>query len=168
MSLSTPIPFKFLLHPVHFLALGLGSGMAPKAPGTFGTLAALIIFVAAYALFGVVSWPVYIAMLVITTVFGVYLCDKTARDLGVHDHGGIVWDEFVGFWLCMLFIPVTWYWLLTAFVLFRVFDIFKPWPIKWVDEKVSGGFGIMLDDILAAVYVLGIMHMANWFFVRFS
>lgn len=161
MSSSPPIPVRFLFHPVHFLSLGLGSGLSPKAPGTFGTLAALIIFVAAYNLFGEVHWGTYLAVLLVTTVLGIYLCGKTAKDLGVHDHGGIVWDEFVGFWLCMLLVPVTWFWLLSAFVLFRIFDIVKPWPIKWIDQKVSGGFGIMLDDLLAGVYVLILLHLAK-------
>lgn len=162
MSKNTPIDAKFLFHPVHFLALGLGSGMPRVAPGTFGTLAALGLFLIAHILFGPIHWAVHIAILVVTTVLGVYLCDKTAENLGVHDHGGIVWDEFVGFWACMLLIPVTWGWVLAAFVLFRFFDIVKPWPIKWADQKVSGGLGIMLDDLIAAGYVLIILHLVKF------
>lgn len=162
MSTNTPINLQFLLHPVHFLALGLGSGMPRHAPGTFGTLAALIIFLVCHLLFGPVHWLVFLLFLMGGTLFGVYLCGKTASDLGVHDHGGIVWDEFVGFWMCMFLIPVTWYWLLAAFVLFRFFDIVKPWPIQWADQKVSGGLGIMLDDLIAAAYVLVILHTVKW------
>lgn len=162
MSSPKPITIRFLFEPTHFLALGLGSGMAKKAPGTWGTLMGLVLFVIAVALFGINVW-IHALVLLFTTIWGVYLCDKTAKDLGVHDHGGIVWDEFVGFWLSMLLIPVTWYWLLAAFVLFRFFDIVKPWPIKWADQKVSGGFGIMLDDILAGLYTLAILHLVKFF-----
>jgi len=168
MSISTPIPLKFLLHPVHFLSLGFGSGMSPKAPGTFGTLAALVAFVIAHNIFGPIPWEPYLIVLSVSGLLGVYLCGKTASDLGVHDHGGIVWDEFVGFWLCLFLVPVTWFWLVTAFVLFRIFDIFKPWPIKWIDQKVSGGLGIMLDDILAGAYVLAILHLLKLFLPEFS
>lgn len=165
MSKNDSINLQFLLNPVHFLALGLGSGMPRYAPGTFGTLAALIIFLVCHSLFGPIHWLVFLLTLIGSTLLGIYLCGKTASDLGVHDHGGIVWDEFVGFWMCMFLIPVTWYWLLAAFVLFRFFDIVKPWPIQWVDQKVSGGIGIMLDDLIAAAYVLIILHLAKWLFV---
>jgi phosphatidylglycerophosphatase A len=83
---------------------------------------------------------------------GIYLCERASVDLGVHDHGGIVWDEFVGFWLTMFLIPLTWYWLLLGFLLFRFFDVIKPFPIKWLDKKVKGGFGIMIDDVLAGLF----------------
>jgi len=152
MSKNSPIPFCFLWHPVHFLALGLGSGMPRFMPGTWGTVAAVAIFMLAYAFFGVFSWPWHLGICVIAALVGIYLCGKTAGVLGVHDHSGIVWDEFVGFWLTMFLVPVTWYWLLAAFVLFRIFDILKPWPINWADKKVHGGAGIMLDDIIAAIY----------------
>ncbi len=137
-------------NPIHFLAFGLGSGAAAKAPGTFGTLAAVLI----YLFLPDMSLVVYIGFLVLTFVVGVWLCGKTADDIGVHDHGGIVWDEFVGFWLTMLLAPPGWIWVLLGFVLFRFFDILKPWPIKWFDEKVGGGFGIMIDDVLAGLMAL--------------
>ena len=165
MSNQPPISPRFLFHPVHFLALGLGSGMPRIAPGTFGTLVALVLFVLAHWALGPVHWALFLALLVVAALFGIYLCGKTAEDLGVHDHGGIVWDEFVGFWFCMFLIPVTWPWLLAAFLLFRFFDIVKPWPIKWADQKVSGGLGIMLDDLIAAIYVLCILHLAKWLLV---
>ena len=160
MSKNAPIPFSFLWHPVHFLALGLGSGMPKFMPGTWGTVAALVLFVIFHALIPEVSWVTYLAIIGFTTIIGVYLCGKTAEDLGVHDHSGIVWDEFVGFWLTMFLVPVTWYWLLAAFVLFRFFDIVKPWPIRWADRQVSGGFGIMLDDLIAAAYAWACLQAA--------
>ncbi len=91
---------------------------------------------------------------------GVYLCQYTSDALGVHDHGGIVWDEFVGYWITMIAVPLTWQWILLGFVLFRVFDIVKPWPVKVADMKMKGGFGIMLDDVLAGLYALACMHLA--------
>ena len=152
MSKNIAIPWSFLWHPVHFLALGLGSGMPRFMPGTWGTLAGLLIFIGLDAVCGPIGWITHLTFVLVTTVLGVYLCDKTARDLGVHDHGGIVWDEFVGIWLTLMFVPMTWFWLLAAFLLFRVFDILKPPPIRWIDQKVTGGWGIMLDDLIAAVF----------------
>jgi len=93
----------------------------------------------------------YFVVLVVTSLLGVYLCGKTSKDMGVHDHAGIVWDEFVGFWIAMIALPVTWTSLLLGFALFRLFDIFKPWPISWLDKHVSGGLGIMVDDIVAGL-----------------
>ena len=140
-------------HPVQFLALGFGSGLAPKAPGTFGTLAAIPL----YLLIAQLPAIGQIAIIVLSFMIGIYLCQQTANDLGVHDHPAIVWDEFVGYWATMIVLPLSGtdlsgQWLLIGFVLFRVFDILKPWPIAWVDSKVSGGLGIMLDDLLAAIY----------------
>ena len=94
-------------------------------------------------------------------VFGVWICGRVSQKLGVHDHGGIVWDEWVGFWLTAAFIPLTWPWLLAAFALFRVFDILKPWPIRQLDKKVEGGFGIMIDDVVAALFAILILAMAQ-------
>lgn len=142
------VPPSVWRNPVHFLAFGLGSGAAPFAPGTFGTLAAII----PYFWFQTLSLPVYALMLLITTLVGIWLCDKTSSDIGVHDHGGIVWDEFVGFWITMFAAPTGFIWILVGFLWFRLFDILKPWPIRWADKQVSGGLGIMLDDILAGIY----------------
>ncbi len=140
-------PASIWRNPVHFLAFGLGSGASPWAPGTMGTLAAII----PYFWFAQLNLPLYLLMLLITSLVGIWLCDRTSKDLGVHDHGGIVWDEFVGFWITMLAAPAGLIWIVIGFVLFRLFDILKPWPISWVDKHVHGGFGIMLDDILAGV-----------------
>lgn len=147
-------------NPVHLLAFGFGSGAAPKAPGTFGTLAAVLLY-----------WPLstltteyYLWMLILTSLVGVFLCGKTAKDLNVHDHGGIVWDEFVGFWITMFMAPAGLTWVVIGFVLFRFFDIIKPWPISWIDKKVSGGLGIMLDDIVAGVMAALVLQGLAWVF----
>ena len=133
--------------PVHWLAFGLGSGLAPKAPGTAGTVAALPL----YLLIAHLPVLVYAAVVLIALLAGVWLCGRTAADLGVHDHGGIVWDEFVGLWIALFMVPLGWFWIVMGFVLFRLFDILKPWPIRWVDKRMGGGWGIMLDDVLAGI-----------------
>jgi len=104
----------------------------------------------------------YLGAIVVAFVVGVYLCERTSRDLGVHDHGGIVWDEFVGLWITLILVPPGWGWLLLGFVLFRFFDIIKPQPIGWADKKVAGGFGIMLDDVLAGIYAWGVLQACVW------
>ena len=137
-----------LRNPVHFLAFGLGSGLAPKAPGTFGTLAAIPI----YMLLNQLPLAGYALALILAFALGIWICEKTARDLGVHDHGGIVWDEFVGFWITMFVAPPQWWWIVAGFLLFRFFDIAKPFPISWLDRHVKGGLGIMLDDAVAGTF----------------
>lgn len=159
MSKHTPIPVRFLWHPVHFLALGFGSGLAPKMPGTCGTVMALVVLLLAQWLFAPLSDLLYLFVVSLSAFAGIYICGKTADDLNTHDHGGIVWDEFVGFWLCMFLVPFTWHWLLVAFILFRIFDIVKPWPIRWIDQRIDGGFGIMLDDVIAAIYAWSIIQL---------
>jgi phosphatidylglycerophosphatase A len=143
-----------LLNPVHCLAFGLGSGLGPKAPGTFGTLLAIPL----YLLLSQLSLFAYLAIIIAAFVVGVYLCGKTADDLGVHDHPGIVWDEFVGFWIAMIAAPPGWLWIIIGFLLFRLFDIWKPWPIKFFDQKIESGFGIMIDDVLAGLYALIVLQ----------
>ena len=150
-----------LKNPIHLLAFGFGSGLFPKAPGTAGTLAAIIPWL---WLAGQQLW-LYCLVLSIATLVGIYLCDKTSDDLGVHDHSGIVWDEFCGLWLTLLAVPFTWYWLLLGFILFRFFDIVKPWPIGWLDKKVSGGFGIMIDDIVAGLFAWCILQSIIYFYL---
>lgn len=136
-----------------FFAFGLGSGLAPFAPGTFGTLAAIPF----YLLLSSLSQPMYLWLVFIAFVVGVKLCDVTGGRLGVHDYGGIVWDEFVGFWITMCLVPFSWQNVVVGFLLFRVFDIIKPYPIKLLDKNVSGGFGVMIDDVLAGVYAMLIL-----------
>lgn len=142
----------------HFLAFGFGSGLAAKAPGTWGTLVGLL-FVPLLQMWVL---PLALAVILVATLFGVWLCGKVAEDLGVHDHGGIVWDEIVGIWITLILLPAHWTWWLAGFVVFRLFDIFKPWPISVLDRKVSGGLGIMLDDVLAAVFAAGVLLAAQW------
>lgn len=144
------VPASVWRNPIHFLAFGFGSGAVAKAPGTMGTLAAIPIYLFIQHL----EYDLYFLILLTTFVVGVYLCGKTSKDLGVHDHSGIVWDEFVGYWITMWFAPEGWLYIVIGFALFRLFDIWKPWPISWVDKKVHGGFGIMLDDVLAGFIAL--------------
>jgi phosphatidylglycerophosphatase A len=120
----------------------------PFAPGTFGTLVAVPL----YWLLMPLSLPYYLALVMLLLLAGIWLCHVTARDIGVHDHGGIVWDEIVGYLLTMAAAPEGWLWMGLGFILFRFFDIVKPWPINLADRHVSGGFGIMLDDVIAALY----------------
>ena len=144
-----------LANPIQFLALGFGSGLAPKAPGTFGTLAAVPLFL----LMSGLTPLIYGLIVLVVCIAGIYICGKAASDVGVHDHGAIVWDEFAGFFITMFMVPVSWQSVLVGFILFRIFDIAKPWPISVADKKLTGGFGIMFDDILAGLLALAIMHV---------
>lgn len=160
MSTSPDMARRVLRNPVHLLAFGFGSGLAPKAPGTFGTLAAVPL----YLLLVQLPLPLYLLAVVLAFAIGIWLCDRTARDLGVHDHGGIVWDEFVGLWLTMVAAPAGWWWILAGFLLFRLFDVVKPFPISWLDRHIKGGLGIMLDDALAGSFawlVLQLLRMVT-------
>ena len=150
---------KFLLsHPAHFFALGFGSGLAPKAPGTFGTLIGLPLFwlIAGFSL------PTQLLTIFILFVAGVYFCGFTGKNLGVADHGGIVWDEIVAIMLVLTMVPVSWFWWLVAFLLFRLFDIWKPYPICYFDAKLKNGFGVMFDDLLAAIYAMLVLKLIAW------
>ena len=147
---------RLLRNPLHLLSLGFGSGLSPFAPGTCGTLAAIPL----YLLLAQLPFWYYLAAVAVAFAIGVYLCGYTSKALGEHDHGGIVWDEFVGFWITMIAVPVTWQWVLAGFVLFRLFDIAKPWPVRVADAKMKGGFGIMFDDVLAALYALIVLQVA--------
>ena len=137
------------------LAFGFGSGLSPKAPGTMGTLAAIPL----WWLLAQLPLGTYLIVVLIAAVAGIVICGRAADRLGVHDHGGIVWDEFVGFWIAMAALPVTWQSLILGFVLFRLFDILKPWPISWLDRRVSGGFGIMIDDVIAGIAAAGVITL---------
>ena len=153
---------QLIRNPVHFLAFGFGSGLSPKAPGTAGTLVAMLL----WPLLAGLPLEIYLAIVAVVSVGGFYLCGKTASDLGVHDHPGIVWDEIAGYWLAMAAIPCTWYWMLAGFVLFRLFDIWKPWPISWLDKQVHGGVGIMADDLLAGLFAWILLFGAMQFGVK--
>ncbi len=141
-------------HPAHFLSLGLGSGLAPKAPGTFGSFAAWMVYILLAALLPVVpAWLTWAALL-LAFVVGVLCIPKTGQALGEVDHGAIVWDEFVAVWLVLLCLPAGWLWQLAGVLVFRFFDILKPWPIRVADARLKNGFGVMFDDLLAAGYTL--------------
>ena len=133
--------------PVHWLAFGFGSGFAPKAPGTLGSAAATLLYLPLAEL----PLAIYCVLVVLGFVAGVWICGSTSRQLGVHDHGGIVWDEFVGVWITLTAVPPNLSGMLVGFLLFRLLDIVKPWPIMCADKKVHGGFGIMLDDAIAGI-----------------
>ncbi|MEW6562601.1 MAG: phosphatidylglycerophosphatase A [Pseudomonadota bacterium] len=140
-----------LSHPAYFLAFGFGSGLARKAPGTFGTLVAFPMY---WYLAPRLSEPLFILVLIWAFAIGVWVCDKTGRKLGDADYGGIVWDEIVAFLLVLFFTPAGLAWQILAFTLFRFFDIVKPPPIRHFDRTWHGGLGVMFDDILAAGYAL--------------
>jgi phosphatidylglycerophosphatase A len=146
--------WRHLADPVHFLALGFGAGLAPFAPGTFGSLVGLGIALALAPLG--LGWN--LAATLAAVVAGIWICGESARRLGVHDHPAIVWDEVAGMMIAMLAAPDSWWGAVLAFVLFRIFDIAKPWPIREIDHGMRGGAGIMLDDVLAGVFAaLGLM-----------
>jgi phosphatidylglycerophosphatase A len=158
---GTPSFTHLLKHPTHLLAFGFGAGLSPKAPGTAGTLIAIPIYLALSQL----SLLLYLTVLIVIIIAGIWICDRTAKYLGVHDHSGIVWDEIAGFLITMIAIPLTWWNILLAFALFRFFDIVKPWPIRWLDRHVQGGFGIMLDDIVAGMFTWAILCTGNFIFM---
>ncbi|MGP4123596.1 MAG: phosphatidylglycerophosphatase A [Sodalis sp. (in: enterobacteria)] len=143
-----------LTNPCHLLATGFGSGMFPWMPGTVGSLAA----VPFWYLLVLLPWQLYSLAVMFSLCFGVYFCRQTARDMCVHDHNCIVWDEFVGMWITLMPLTVNdWRWMLTGFFLFRLLDILKPWPIIWFDRNVHGGIGIMIDDMIAGSISAGFL-----------
>ena len=152
-SLRWSVDPALLRNPIHLFAFGFGSGLAPRAPGTFGTLVAVPIVLGVMQ-FG---FAVHLTFAIVATAAGIWLCGESARRLGVHDHPGIVWDEITGYTVTMLAAPPDWSWLAGGFVLFRFFDIVKPWPIREADHSLSGGLGIMLDDIIAGIFAAAIL-----------
>ena len=156
-SSKGPPSLRFLLaHPAHFLALGCGSGLAPVAPGTVGTLFAWLSFGLLHRNFSDFS---LLGLLVAAYVAGIWFIDVAGRALGDPDHGSIVWDEIVPFWLVLLLTPDTFLWQATAFALFRLFDITKPQPARYFDQHVKNGFGVMADDLVAAGYTLLVLAL---------
>lgn len=150
-----------LKNPVHFLAIGFGSGLLKPAPGTWGTLAGLILSILLWNI--IQSNLFFIFLTVISFIFGCYLCQKTSNDLGVHDDGRIVWDEIVAIFLMFTFLPeYNWFTYILTFISFRIFDILKPYPIRYFDEKLESGLGIMVDDILAAIFALISLYIIYW------
>ena len=157
---SKPPSLRFLFsHPAHLVACGFGSGLSPFAPGTVGTL------------FSWATFPLLrpwmndfelLAFLIICFIVGVLAAHKTGADLGVVDHGSIVWDEIVPFWMVLFFCPPGWEWQTLAFFLFRVFDIVKPQPARYFDEKVKNGFGVMTDDLFAGAYTVLVLAILSF------
>lgn len=141
--------------PAYFIAFGFGSGLMPIAPGTWGTLAAIPL----YLLIAGMSWGSYLTLTVIAFILGVFVCNKVSVELGLHDYSGIVWDEVVGYLLTMFWAPISVLWIVIGFFLFRIFDVWKPQPIRYVDEHVHGGLGIMLDDVIAAIPAWIVMQL---------
>ncbi|PXA74474.1 phosphatidylglycerophosphatase A [Vibrio sp. 11986-1-5] len=166
--MSQPLSRLSLRNPWHLLATGFGSGLSPIIPGTMGTLASIPLYLL------LVQLPLfaYLFVVLMACILGVKICQVTSTDMQVHDHGSIVWDEFAGFWITMSIVPLLqlpifdWQWIVTGFVLFRFFDMVKPWPIGWLDKQVEGGVGIMLDDIvagiMAAIMLFFVGHWAGW------
>ncbi len=156
MAASSRLSVEHLMHsPASFLALGFGTGLAPVAPGTVGTVPGVLLclLISGLPLVG------YVGVVAAAAAIGVWACGSTSRQLGTHDHGGIVWDEIVSFLITMIAVPVSAVTLLIGFLLFRVFDILKPWPIGWLDEKVDGGLGIMIDDVVAGLLACLCLHL---------
>jgi phosphatidylglycerophosphatase A len=151
--------WRFVLsRPAHFVAFSFGAGLVPVAPGTFGTLIALPLY---WIVFPRVAAIEYLALIAILFGMGVWACEVTGRALGVHDHAGMVWDETVAFLLVLFFVPPALPWQASAFLVFRLFDILKPQPIRYFDRTVRGGFGVMLDDLVAAFLTLIVIAVAK-------
>jgi phosphatidylglycerophosphatase A len=150
-------------NPAYFLAFGFGSGLLPIAPGTWGTLFAIPI----YLLIRDLPFYVYCFVLFVLIVGGIWICEVTERALGEHDYSGIVWDEVCGYLLTMLIAPIGWLWVISGFLLFRLFDIWKPWPVGWVDQNVGGGMGVMVDDLVAGVYAWVTLQIIVVLFLHF-
>lgn len=155
-----PAARRVLTDPVHFLAFGFGSGLAPWAPGTAGTMVGLAFDVLLRS--AGIGWTPRLVIALLVTAAGIWICGESARRLGEHDHPGIVWDEIAGILLTMLAAPAGWRGMLFGFALFRLFDVLKPWPIGWADRRVTGGLGIMLDDTLAALFAIAAMMLLRF------
>ena len=159
---STKIAARTVLtDPVNFLAFGFGTGLAPFAPGTFGSLPGVLLFWLTLELGLYVQLGVALALV----LAGIWVCGESARRIGVHDHGGIVWDEIAGMYLTLLAAPLSVAGWLLAFVLFRAADIVKPWPIRDLDHRLGGGVGIMLDDLVAALYAAVALGLYRWLMI---
>jgi phosphatidylglycerophosphatase A len=158
---APPSSLQFMLrHPAHVIAFSGGAGLVPVAPGTFGTLLAFPIYDLLVPRLG--DWT-FLALLAGLFVLGIWACGRTGRALGAPDHGALVWDETIAFLLILFFTPAGWAWQVLAFLLFRIFDIAKPTPIRYFDRKWKNGFGVMFDDVLAAGYTLLVLAILKTF-----
>lgn len=152
-------PRSIWTNPLHFIACGFGVGAMPFAPGTFGTMVGVVF----YLILSKLSLLAYLLIAILLFIVGVFITDKTNRDFGTHDHPAPVWDEIVGFLFVMVALPQRWYFILAGFVLFRIFDVLKPWPIKLI-ERLPGGLGVMADDLAAAIYSWILLWILYWLF----
>ena len=143
---------------LHWIAFGAGAGLAPRAPGTAGTAVAIPI----YAVLATQPIGLYLLAVALIAAAGVWVCGRTARELGVHDHPGIVLDEIAGFLVTMTALPFDWPWIAAGFVAFRILDVAKPWPVSLADRKLGGGLGIMFDDLLAGALACAALHAARY------
>jgi phosphatidylglycerophosphatase A len=158
MTAHPKLELRLLADPVHLLALGFGTGLSPRAPGTCGSLLAVPF---TWWLLGT-EWWFRFAVVTLAVIAGVWICGESARRIGAHDHPGIVWDEIAAMLALSLVMPRDFWWLAAAFGLFRFFDIAKPWPIRDLDHRLGGGVGIMLDDLMAALYTAACVWTANY------
>lgn len=156
--------FELWKHPIHFLAYGFGTGLAPYAPGTFGSMVGVGLFL----LMAPLPPLSYAAGVLVLFILGIYICGSTARDFGATDPGFIVYDEIVGFLVAMYMMPADWRWIAAGFVLYRTFDIWKPFPIGWIEDKVGLGLGIMADDLIAGLYTLIILQATRLLIERLA
>lgn len=151
---------RLMKHPLGWIAAGFGAGFSPVAPGTVGSLAALLPW---WFLLRDLPLPLYLGVLATAFALGVWASAWTIRRIGIQDPGLVVWDEYVGMWIALAAAPAGWDWMLAGFALFRGFDILKPWPVSWADRELDGGVGAMLDDALAGLYALGVLQAAAFF-----
>jgi phosphatidylglycerophosphatase A len=143
---------------IRFFATGFGAGRVPVAPGTAGTLVAIPLFL----LLREIGWPAYALSVAAMFLFGVWLCGRAEKVMGRKDNPQIVWDEIVGYLVSMFGTPPGWIWIVIGFLLFRLFDIVKPFPIRTFERRIPGGLGVMMDDVLAGVYVLALLHVLRY------
>jgi len=158
MGIDKELAAKVLRDPVNLLAFGLGTGLSPVAPGTVGTL----LGVALAWLLQPLGIELKLMVGLVLVVSGIWICGESARRVGVHDHSGIVWDEIAAMYLILLLVPISLPGWTAAFALFRLFDIWKPWPIRDLDHRLHGGLGIMLDDLVAALYAALLLGFWGW------
>ena len=153
-----PLPKSLWHNPLHFVAFGFGAGALPFAPGTFGTLMAIPF----YWLLQHLPSTAYLIIVIAITIGSIIISDRVAKEINVHDHPGMCLDEIVGYLITMLYAPKGILWIVIGFLLFRLFDIWKPWPIRLIDEQVHGGLGIILDDVLAGIYSFVLLQSLHW------
>ena len=161
--LSSLAASALLRHPLGWIASGFGSGFSPAAPGTAGTLAALLPW---WLWLRGLPATYYAVVVVAAFAIGVWASHWVVRRSAVADPQVVVWDEFVGVWIALFAAPAGWIWMLAGFALFRLFDIWKPWPVRWADRRVHGGLGVMLDDVIAGAYALAVLQSATWLLSR--